>query len=138
MFLKRKKNQDIHYKTIACYNLSDEDNVRRNPNALVKLPPSKIMQKSGNIFNPDYFLLESETGVVYRKEQFENEGDLSAEYVIRDKRFTKAEISKMLIKAGFQILEIRYVRAGRWGESLHSEDLNAKEILIFAQKKTIF
>lgn len=114
------------------------DNVRGNPNALVKLPPSKIMQKSGNIFNPDYFLLKSETGVVYRKEQFENEGDLSAEYVIRDKRFTKAEISKMLIKAGFQILEIRYVRAGRWGESLHSEDLNAKEILIFAQKKTIF
>lgn len=110
------------------------DNVRKNPKALVKLPPSKIMQKSGDIFAPDYFLLELETGIVYRKEQFENEGDLSAEYVIRDKRFTRQEITGMLEEAGFSILEIRCVRAGRWENDLDSKDPNAKEILIIARK----
>ncbi|MDO5416885.1 MAG: GNAT family N-acetyltransferase [Lachnospiraceae bacterium] len=101
---------------------------------LVKLPPSRIMQSSGNIFNPDYYLLETNTGVVYRKEQFENEGDLSAEYVIRDKRYSRREICGLLELAGFRILETRYVQAGRWEKALDAEDLAAKEILIFAEK----
>ena len=101
---------------------------------LVKLPPSRIMQSSGNIFNPDYYLLETNTGVVYRKEQFENEGDLSAEYVIRDKRYSRREICSLLEQAGFRILETRYVQAGRWEKALDAEDLAAKEILIFAEK----
>lgn len=109
--------------------------VRDNPRALVKLPPSKIMQTSGNVFDPSHFLLESETGVVYRKEQFENDGDLSAEYVIRDKRYTKEEICSLLIKTGFDILEVRYVRAGRWDTPLDARHKNAKEILVFAKKR---
>lgn len=114
------------------------DDVRSNPNALVRLPPSKIMKTSGNVFNPEFFLLESRTGVVYRKEQFENDGSLSAEYVIRDKRFSKAEICGLLKKAGFDILESRYVQAGKWDTSLKSNDLKAKEVLVFAQKKGAF
>ncbi len=111
------------------------EEVRSNPNALVKLPPSKIMQTSGNIFNPEYFLLESGTGVVYRKEQFENDGKLSAEYVIRDKRFSKAEICKLLQKSGFDIMEARYVRAGQWDIPLDAVNANAKEVLVFARKR---
>lgn len=110
--------------------------VRSNPRALVKLSPSKIMQMSGNVFDPSHFLLESKTGVVYRKEQFENDGDLSAEYVIRDKRYTKEEICSLLRKTGFDILEVRYVRAGKWDIPLDATHKNAKEILVFARKRT--
>lgn len=112
--------------------------VRNNPQALVKLSPSKIMQTSGNVFDPSHFLLESKTGVVYRKEQFENDGDLSAEYVIRDKRYTKKEICMLLRRVGFDILETRYVRAGRWDTPLDAKHQNAKEILVFAKKKSLF
>lgn len=71
---------------------------------LARLKPSKIMQNSGNIFSPDYYLLETSTGVVYRKEQFENEDELSAEYVIRDKRYDCDEICNLLESEGFGIL----------------------------------
>ncbi len=110
------------------------ENVQNELGALVKLRPSRTMQNSGNIFNPEYFLLESETGVVYRKEQFENDDDLSAEYAIRDKRYSKAEICGMLKQAGFLIADVRYVQAGRWENALQAQDAAAKEILIFAVK----
>ena len=109
-------------------------NVRKNLEALVNLKPSRTMQRSGNIFNPEYFLLEMETGVVYRKEQFENEGELSAEYAIRDKRYSCKEICDMLMQAGFRIRETRYVQAGYWDQALGPQDPSAKEILIFAEK----
>ena len=119
-------------ESIAKYTVED---VRKNPRSLIKLTPSNIMQKSGDIFSPEHFLLESSTGIVYRKEQFENDDDLSAEYVIRDKRFSRSEIEKMVTNAGFSIVETRFVRAGRWSTSLAPKDKNAKEILIFAKKK---
>lgn len=112
--------------------------VRDNLQALIKLSPSKIMQTSGNVFDPKHFLLELKTGVVYRKEQFENDGELSAEYVIRDKRYTKEEICVLLKKAGFDILEARYVRAGKWDIPLEANHQSAKEILVFAKKKSLF
>lgn len=114
------------------------ENVRKNPWALVKLPPSKIMQTSGDIFDPELFLLESQTGVVYRKEQFENDDSLSAEYVIRDKRYTKKEICSLVEQAGFTVLETRYVRAGRWDYPLEANHVNAKEILVIAKRKSFF
>ena len=109
-------------------------NVRENLEALVNLKPSRTMQRSGNIFNPEYFLLETETGVVYRKEQFGNEGELSAEYAIHDKRYSREEICSMLRRAGFMIRETRYVQAGYWDIPLGPQEPSAKEILIFAEK----
>lgn len=102
---------------------------------LARLKPSKIMQNSGNIFSPDYYLLETSTGVVYRKEQFENEDELSAEYVIRDKRYDCDEICNLLESEGFGILDKRYVQAGKWENALGAKEKSAKEILIFAEKK---
>lgn len=109
-------------------------NVRKNLMALASLRPGKIMQNSGDIFKQEYFLLETETGIVYRKEQFENEGDLCAEYAIRDKRYSRDEICGLLEKVGFRILETRYVQAGKWEKPLTAVDPSAKEILIFAEK----
>ena len=109
-------------------------NVRENLEMLVNLKPSRTMQRSRNIFNPEYFLLETETGVVYRKEQFGNEGELSAEYAIHDKRYSREEICSMLRRAGFMIRETRYVQAGYWDIPLGPQEPSAKEILIFAEK----
>ena len=109
--------------------------ISQNPEQLLNLRPSNTMKESGNIFLPEYFLLETDTGIVYRKEQFENDGQLSAEYVIRDKRYSGNEISNMLAKAGFNIKEIRYVQAGRWDKSLEPTDAKAKEILVIACKE---
>lgn len=37
-------------------------------NKLLDLPASDIMEKSGNIFNPDYYMIDTETQIIYRKE----------------------------------------------------------------------
>lgn len=111
--------------------------VRRLQNELdklISLPSSNIMQSSGAIFDPKYYLYEETSGIVYRKEQFENDGNLSAEYVIRDKRYSKKEICRLLFLSGFRILSASYVRAGHWDVPLKSTNNGAKEILVIAQR----
>ncbi len=103
--------------------------------ALQKLPSSNTMQDSGAVFKPEYYLLEQATGIVYRKEQFENDGNLSAEYVIRDKRYTMNEIKCLLFLTGFQVIEARYVQAGHWDTPLQPHDIKAKEILLVARRR---
>ena len=44
------------------------------------------------------------------------------------------EITDILKKMGFEILESRYVRAGHFDEKLESTDGHAKEICILARK----
>lgn len=110
--------------------------VSEHLNELARLKPSRIMQNSGNIFDPEYFLLETSTGVVYRKEQFENEDELSAEYVIRDKRYRCNEICELLESEGFRVYDKRYVQAGKWEAALQPQDKAAKEILLFAEKSS--
>lgn len=110
------------------------DSIQNGYEELFHLPATNKMQSSGNVFDPSSFLLESSTGIVYRKEQFENDGDLSAEYVIRDKRYSCAEICSLLIKHHFSILDTRYVQAGHWDIPLSPTDSKAKEILVVVQK----
>ena len=111
------------------------DTIQSNPSALTNLPATNTMQQTGNVFDPKYFLLETSTGIVYRKEQFEHDGELSAEYVIRDKRYTKLEILDLLAKHGFTILEARHVQTGHWDRPLSPTDPRSKEILVIATKK---
>ena len=106
----------------------------KDPTKLLKLPASNIMQASGNVFNPDYYLLEEKNHLVYRKEQFESDTFLSAEYVIADYRFTKKEIEELLTRVGFQTLVSRCVGLGDWGKELSTTDIHAKEILVFMEK----
>lgn len=108
--------------------------LKERPDVLMKLPPSGTMQKSGNIFNPKFLAIDEKTRLVYRKEQFGNDNSLSAEYVIRDKRYTMDEIESLLIKNKFKIIDKRYVRAGHFDEKLQALDEHAKEICIVAQK----
>ena len=80
-------------------------------------------------------ILSGASSLVYRKEQFGDDNSLSAEYIIRDKRYTMCEIEALLIKCKFEILDKRYVRAGHFDESLSALDKHAKEICIVARKK---
>ena len=109
--------------------------MRQNPDILMKLPPSNIMQASGNIFNPEYLAIDTDSGLVFRKEQFLGDNELAAEYVIRDKRYKKSEICSLIERQGFEILNSSFVKAGHFDEPLDSLDTHAKEICVVARKK---
>lgn len=111
------------------------DNVQKNPQGLLKLKASNIMQSTGNVFKPDYFLLDTSSQLVYRKEQFEMDGELSSEYVIADYRFTLNQICEVFNKIGFSIISANYVKTGEWDTPLSATDNAAKEILIVAEKR---
>ncbi len=113
---------------------SQKGYVRNDSDLLLKLKPTSIMQTTGDIFDPDYMIIDEEDKLVYRKEQFTDDGELSAEYVIRDKRYTMDEISELLTGCGFEIAEKRYVRAGHFSERLDAVDKHAKEILIISRR----
>lgn len=108
--------------------------LKKNPKALAELKPSNTMQRTGDIFNPELLLIDSATSLVYRKEQFIDDSRLPAEYVIRDKRYTKNEICGLIEECGFKIEEARYVSAGHFDRKLEATDPHAKEILIVAKK----
>lgn len=111
--------------------------IYEDPKKLFRLKSSQTMQKTGNIFNPDAFVIDEKSKLVYRKEVFKGDGFLDSEYIIRDKRYTMPEIVGALKKQGFVILESRYVRAGKFDQPLRGTDLTAKEILVIAKKAAI-
>jgi SAM-dependent methyltransferase/GNAT superfamily N-acetyltransferase len=110
------------------------DDVRKNMKRLLKLKPSNIMQSTGDVFNPEFFLYDSSVDVFYRKEQFSEDGYLSAEYIIRDKRYSMGDVVSMVKEVGFSVVDSRYVQAGKWGIPLKNTDMKAKEILLVLKK----
>ena len=75
---------------------------------LLTLEPSNIMQQSGNIFDPRFYLWQEDVGVSYRKEQFEGDSMAPCELVVRDRRYSSRDISDIFIAVGFEILDIRF------------------------------
>ena len=109
--------------------------IEQNPRILLDLKPSQTMQSSGDVFNPEYYAVDEDTHIIYRKEQFANDGRIPAEYVIRDRRYTKSEICHIVESVGFEIKEATFVRAGHWDIPSRKSTANgAKEILLFCQK----
>jgi 2-polyprenyl-3-methyl-5-hydroxy-6-metoxy-1,4-benzoquinol methylase len=108
--------------------------ISSDPEKLDLLPPGDIMMKSGNIFNPNYYLIDRETRLVYRKEQFDNGEELFGEFLVRDRRYTTEEITHMCIAVGLEVEWTRLVRTGRWDEPLDRESDKAKEILVMCRK----
>lgn len=109
--------------------------MEREPNKLLQLAPSAIMETTGDIFDPDYYILDEDTNVVYRKEQFTKGRDLPTELIVRDRRFSREEIKEMCIHVGLDVVWTRFVRAGRWDETLEEGDDRAKEILVLCRKR---
>jgi SAM-dependent methyltransferase/GNAT superfamily N-acetyltransferase len=107
-----------------------------NPERLLELPPSNIMETTGQIFDPKYYIVDTRTKVVYRKEQFNLKGfRLPGELIVRDCRYTISGISEICRATGFEVLEVKPTRAGNWNDVALSEDDDAaKELLVVAQK----
>jgi 2-polyprenyl-3-methyl-5-hydroxy-6-metoxy-1,4-benzoquinol methylase len=104
------------------------------PDKLLALPASNIMEKTGNVFDPAYYLIDRDTRIVYRKEQFLAGENLPQELLVRDRRYTREEIEKLCKKTGLEVIWSRFVRAGKWDEPLPREDDRAKEILVLCRK----
>ncbi len=113
------------------YNAIHVSVIHENPNALFSLPPSNTMEKTGDVFDPRYYLLDRSTGVVYRREQFTRGQHLPSEIVVRDRRYTKASITALVESVGLEVIVVRHVFAGRFDEE--AEALKAKEILVIAR-----
>lgn len=106
----------------------------KEANKLLDIKPSQIMKETGNIFDPDYYFLDTETHIVYRKEQFLEQKELPKELIVRDRRFTLEEIREMCENSGLKVIESRYVNAADWTKPLEKYDKKAKEILLICTK----
>lgn len=104
------------------------------PNRLLDLSASATMEESGNIFNPDYYMIDSDTHVVYRREQFIQGTDLPQELIVRDRRYTLSQIIQMCQNVGLEVLTSSYVQSGKWDIPLSPTDSKAKEILLVCKK----
>ena len=107
----------------------DEDS-----NRLAELKPSQTMETSGNVFNPEFYMIDRKTEIVYRKEQFAEGDQLPAQLVVRDRRYRRAEIEDRCRAIGLQVLWSRYVQAGHWENALDAQDHRAKEILVLCRR----
>jgi 2-polyprenyl-3-methyl-5-hydroxy-6-metoxy-1,4-benzoquinol methylase/GNAT superfamily N-acetyltransferase len=104
-----------------------------DPDRLLALSASGTMQTSGNVFDPAHLLVETDTGVFYRKERFEADGQLPTELIVRDRRYSVSAIADLCRQAGLAVRWARPVRAGRWDEELPETDPRAKEILLLCE-----
>jgi len=108
--------------------------IESEPDKLLSLPPSDLMEKSGAVFDPKLYLIDRNTRIVYRKEQFSAGEGLPQELLVRDMRFTQEQIETLCRTAGLDVVWSRFVRAGKWDQALAPEDEHAKEILVLCRK----
>lgn len=116
------------------YNAIHKFEFDKNPNEILKLPSSDTMEKTGNIFDPKFYLVDTQTKIIYRKEQFSPKNDIPVEYIVMDKRFSMDEIVTLCEKNHLEVIEKKYVNASNWEKDLTPTDKNAKEILLLCRK----
>jgi 2-polyprenyl-3-methyl-5-hydroxy-6-metoxy-1,4-benzoquinol methylase len=116
------ERQALHWFSIAS-----------EPDKLLRLKPSPTMEKSGNVFKPEHYMIDKDTHIVYRKEQFQQGSSLPEELLVRDKRYTREGIEAMCKEAELEVVWSRFVRAG-WSEELSHDSDKAKEILVLCRK----
>lgn len=110
--------------------------ISKNPDALLSLPASTIMEQTGNIFDPKYYMIDSETDIVYRKEQFMHSDALPEELIVRDRRYTLVQIIDACTSVGLEVVWARRVNAGNWDIDQPEGSSRAKEILVFCRLGT--
>lgn len=110
-------------------------NLYESTKTLLDLPPSRTMQNSGQIFNPDYYLIDISTNIIYRKEQFDLSG-LPCELVVRDRRYLQEDFIKMCENAGLEMIFCKPVQAGNWSlePPLEENSTKAKELLYYGKR----
>jgi 2-polyprenyl-3-methyl-5-hydroxy-6-metoxy-1,4-benzoquinol methylase len=108
--------------------------IEEEPDALLSLQPSATMETTGDVFNPDFYMIDRLTRIVYRKEQFRFGEALPEELIVRDRRYSRLQIQKLCEKAGLDVIWVRLVRAGHWDEPLDPSSDSAKEILVLCKR----
>jgi SAM-dependent methyltransferase len=103
------------------------------PDKLLTLRPSDTMEKTGNVFDPDHYLIDQNTRIVYRKEQFAEGAELPEELLVRDRRYTKDEIESLCQRLGLEVIWTHFARTGSWQKPLSRLDDHAKEILVLCR-----
>lgn len=98
---------------------------------------STLMQSSGEIFNPDCILLDTETHIVYRKEIFDEGSRLPTELIVRDRRYTMGELRRMCTSSGLTVEVCGFVKAGNFSLASENDQTPTKEILVIARKGLI-
>jgi len=119
---------------LTAYNAKHKFVFEDDPNRILELASSSIMEKTGNIFDSDHYLVDESTHVVYRKELFTHGDNLPTELIVRDKRYTINGITALCKESGLHVEWARYVGAGKWNDSLESCNQSAKEILILCSR----
>ena len=92
------------------------------------------MEKTGNVFDPEFYLIDRDTKIVYRKEQFTKGLGLPEEILVRDRRYTETQIREYCKGAGLDVVWSRAVRSGNWDAALPSDSAKAKEILVLCRR----
>ena len=116
------------------YNAIHKFEFDKNPNEILKLLSSNAMEKTGNIFDPKFYLVDTKTKIIYRKEQFSPKNDIPVEYIVMDKRFSMDEIVTLCEKNHLEVIEKKYVNASNWEKDLTPTDKKAREILLLCRK----
>lgn len=123
----------MNYESTA-FHAENKFKFSKSASKILEIKPLNIMEKTGNVFSPKYNLVDEETHVVYRKEQFFNANNVPRELIVRDRRFTESEIVEMCVEVGFTVIEAKYVNATDWKVSYTATDKKAKEILLICKK----
>jgi SAM-dependent methyltransferase len=117
-------NSELTIDTVKKFLISNE------PNAIFDLIPSSNMETTGEVFDVNHIIYDTDNGIYYRREQFQLGNELPIEILVCDKRYTATQLKKTCVNVGFNVEFIRYVRAGQFETSLPATDTHAKEILI--------
>nr|VFJ93129.1 MAG: Acetyltransferase (GNAT) family protein [Candidatus Kentron sp. LFY] len=105
------------------------------PNRVLELEPSGIMEETGDIFDPRHYLVDENTHCVYRNEQFTSGESLPKQLIVVDKRYTRQEITTLCEEAGLEVQCAKYTGAGKWRDSFGATEAAAKEIMVFCKKR---
>lgn len=105
----------------------------KEPDRLLSLRPGTQMETSGDVFQPDYFMLDPDDQIVYRKEQFTRGSALPAEMLVRDRRYRAIELEDICIACGLEVVWSKFVALGDWDTSINAVDIKAKEILVLCR-----
>jgi 2-polyprenyl-3-methyl-5-hydroxy-6-metoxy-1,4-benzoquinol methylase/GNAT superfamily N-acetyltransferase len=112
-------------------------NIIGDSRPLERLKAGRIMQETGNIFDPEHFVLNTRSRVVYRKEQFDIGAPLPKEIIVRDRRYDIDEITTMCRKVGIDVIRAGHVAPGRFAEMEGPGGKLLPEILVIGRKNSI-
>ncbi len=98
-----------------------------------ELVPVSAMQRCGEVFDYSKMAFDPNSGTLFRREQFTDNGQIILDTILQERRYLPFEVVEMMRRAGFENIRVYSVRAGKW-EFDSAFDKNAPELLYIAQR----